>query len=165
MHGPYTHISDYIRNVATEIAAAASRVLRGTSNILATKKIQLTGAAYTQQPVQIGEDKVPITLPVIVDPTKHRHTITTITGGVEPTANTVVVRNVNSKIKSSGTSAISTGYVLKDGKDLSTMFVRTTEPRINCINKDIGSGNVITKLEIIREQNNIILIRTWGTIE
>ena len=165
LHGRYTHISQYIRNVAMELATAASRICRSTLSALHTKKLQLTGAVSTP-PTLLGTDQTPMVLQTVVDPSSHRHSISTISGGVEPTPDTAVVRDSQGHIRSSGSSASETGFKLADGRDLGTLFVRTDQQIINFRNEDDGtSGNVITKLKLSCKGNTLILTRTRGYIQ
>ena len=162
----YSHISEHIKNAVDEVTPSSSSTIDNEISELTNKKIQLTDGV-TSDPVPLGSDNSDIVVHTEVDITKHKHTITTVKDGVIPEANTIVVRDSSGDIRSNGTSANSTGYILANGVDLSTLFIRKDNTNIEPVNIDVNSSsgqNVVTSLRLEKNGSQLRLYRSFGWV-
>lgn len=162
----YSHISEHIKNAVDEVTPSSSATVDSEISELTNKKIQLTGGV-TSDAVPLGDDNSDIVVHTEVDITKHKHTIATVKDGVVADPNTVVVRDATGDIRSSGSSAVVSGYMLANGADLSTLFIRKDNTNIEPINIDVNSSsgqNVVTSLRLEKSGSQLRLYRSFGWV-
>lgn len=157
-----TFISGTVDSVVPHILDAAAEEIDSLNN----SSIQLTGGV-TSAATPIGDAGVDVTVEATVDPTKHKHTISTITDGVEPTPNSIGVRNTTGDIKSNGTDWSNTGYLLANGSDLSSVIIAANATNIEVVTDDMNSStgqNVIVNLTLEKVGKYLKLHRTYGWV-
>lgn len=166
MHERYTHLIDYIRNVVYEFSAGATKSIHGISSAITMRTIEFTGGAYSKR-TPFGETDAPITVRLEVDPTKHSHSISTISDGVSPQPDTIAVRNGSGNIYSAGTAYGNSGYILANNKDISTLFIQKGQSNFTIAHRDVNSSsgkNVITEVNLTKSGNVFTLARTYGWV-